>query len=375
MNFKLSPYQYHALDPRTRMAASLSGLTGFSNAAEVKGPNGSGAQLIPDSRFKTMVASVLQAPEVGSGLTRGYRAALTPSADRFNYMDGGLEDGLASVPRYTHAQGSNRNPFVPTVARFAGLGLLAPSYSTIQPTKALTPTTTSGGMMMLNAPVQYNVAAPLPVAPTTSTRERSGRVIPTLTFPTKTVAPPPPATASLSSSIKGAQAQVETLLKSMSGSLSAMATLVKAMGKARDIENIGTAYNRVLQLKGAIDSELANMDRLANSDFERMTLAGWKAVAGSKASKMMEQADIYWQDAKATRDINNSNSQPATDGGGGASTGGGDTAPPNINPDAVAPVDTNLAPATIGTGKSNTLLYVGAAAVGLGALYLLFKKA
>lgn len=270
MNFKLSPYQYHALDPRRRMAASLSGLAGFASAAETKGPNGSGAQLIPDSRFKTMVTSVLQAPEVGSGLSRGYRAALTPSADRFNYMDHGLEDGLASVPRYTHAQNSNRNPFVATVARgLAGLGIIK--------------NTDADPVEMANRrAAAQTVAAPAPTGPVTM-----------------------------------------------------------------------------------------DVDALARNMEARGSMAKENYALRSEADKARREALLAQQRAKdALRERNEALAREAA----AKAEAEANTPPPTINPDAVDLVDTNLAPATIGS-KSNTLLYVGAAAVGLGALYLLFKKA
>jgi hypothetical protein len=66
---KLSPYQYHQLNPRARIVSSLDGLAGFASGIEVQGER-EAMQLVNASPQKSLLTATWEAPTVGTGITR-----------------------------------------------------------------------------------------------------------------------------------------------------------------------------------------------------------------------------------------------------------------------------------------------------------------
>lgn len=263
MNFKLSPFQYHRLNPRARMAAGLSGFSGFASAVEVKHPAVRAGQLVPSGNYKSLAISTLQAPTVGSGLTRGYRAALTPSGDQLNWGDHSLEN----LPRYTKLPGSNIRPGWPNVARFAGLGVIGPTDVD---------------------PVEQAEKKAATMAAQTATREA-------------------------------------TMARSIAQNEAASKAAASVMDEATYKDpNMSPAERKRLE-----------------------QLAAQEAAKQRAIQKAAEAQAALEREAAMT-----------------------------INPDAIAPIDQMDLPATAlpTAPRSNTLLYVGAAALGLGVLYFVTRK-
>jgi len=115
MQGKLSPFQYHKLNPRQRMAAALSGLAGFSEGVQVR-ENDAATMLVPNSGLKRMVQSTLTAPVVGSGLIPS-RVMLTPAHEKLDLRTG----SVLNPPRYEMMEDPRR--YASEAHRFAGLGL------------------------------------------------------------------------------------------------------------------------------------------------------------------------------------------------------------------------------------------------------------
>lgn len=149
MQGKLSPYQYHALNPRKRMAAALQGLAGFSQGVAVGSANGPATALVPAGSMKTMVESTLMAPVVGSGIIPS-RVQLVPATEGLDLRD----RSLLNLPRYDIMQDPRR--YNSEVHRFAGLGKLPGA---------------------LDVPLPVGVSAPAPTVKASLSRTSSAQVL------------------------------------------------------------------------------------------------------------------------------------------------------------------------------------------------------
>lgn len=116
---KLSPFQYHRLNPRARMAAALNGLAGFADGVQVR-ENEAATALVPAGQRKSLVESTLMAPVVGSGLIPS-RVQLTPATEQLDLRN----RSILNPPRYDIMQDPRRyNSDVHRFNGFAGLGLV-----------------------------------------------------------------------------------------------------------------------------------------------------------------------------------------------------------------------------------------------------------
>lgn len=114
--FKLSPFQYHAMSPRQRMAAALSGLAGFSEGVMVGSANGPATMLVPAGAKKSMVESTLMAPVVGSGVIPS-RVQVKTAGDQLDLR----RHSVLNPPGYELMNAPGR--YASDVSRLAGLGV------------------------------------------------------------------------------------------------------------------------------------------------------------------------------------------------------------------------------------------------------------
>ena len=131
MNFDLSPYQYHALDPKKRMSAALRGLAGFSDGIEAQHRSGAHQGIVPTGRASALLSNTFASPVIGSGLTNS-RVQMVPSGDSIDFRD----HSLTRLPTYSNHPNTNTSKTRPNFIQRALQGLGAAAGGSVAPNAA-----------------------------------------------------------------------------------------------------------------------------------------------------------------------------------------------------------------------------------------------
>jgi hypothetical protein len=369
--FKLTPAQFNRLSPRQRLAAALSGLSGFSAAVEVKDGPARAGQLIPASRLKSLVVSTLQAPTVGSFVAPGmYRVQLTPSADTINYRDRSLEAGV--VPKYTKAIGSNRRPGYPTVVEvcpnpLAGLDETKHSGVGVGRDVAVG----GGGTLKPHESARMPLDKAMSAA-----RERAALV------------------ASIKENLNELSAIAEADRKAVSAldprrpseqaAEAAARTTSEMLDKGRALATSTEKFIERFRVLGGSDKDALDFKRTVDAKLVELKIHA--GTSKSVLDKLLQARKLTPGERRPAREQRESGEGRgegvSSDSGGSSSSSDASSSTgegPSINPDAVVPAEDAPPPAetvlqaqTASRSNTTTLVLLGLA--GLGALYYLTRK-